>query len=178
MMNIERVVLRFQQAVEVVNADSPGGNAVHLADDDTLEPLRAEFGDRIPEEITQFFSHIRSVELPGAWKGYTIGPPEWIAEVHRSGRPAYVRQGGKTHEVMIVASNGAGVLYALELPYDGPVWVLPHSTIEDGVYDADTPEALVYRPVGESFGYFVEQIATYALVREDIDLFDPYKLRW
>jgi hypothetical protein len=178
MMNIKRIVQRFQQAVEVVaaNPNGPGTNAVHLAEGDTLAPLRAEFGDdRVPEEITQFFSHIRSVELPGAWNGYTIGPPERIAEVHRSGQPAFVRQGGKTHEVMIVASTGAGVLYALQVPDDGPVWVLPPSEIKDGVYDADTAEALVYRPVGGSFGYFVEQIATYALVQE-IDLFDPYKL--
>lgn len=178
MMNIARIVQRFKQAVEVVTEkpNGPGTNAVHLAEGDTLEPLRTEFGDRVPPEVTQFFSHIRSVELPGAWNGYTIGPPERIAEVHRTGGPAYVRQGGKTHEVMIVASTGAGVLYALQVPNDGPVWVLPPSEIKDGVYDADTAEALVYRPVGESFGYFVEQIATYAIVNE-IDLFDPYKLR-
>ncbi|GAA1707439.1 hypothetical protein GCM10009765_66120 [Fodinicola feengrottensis] len=177
-MNIDRVVSRLQQAARVVveeTAQAGGKNEVTLASGPaTLDGLRAEFQERVPPEVTEFFSAVDEVHLPDLWNGYFIGSPQQIADVHRARRPQFVKHAGKLHDVMIVATTGNGVRYAIPVPEDGPVWVLPPAPIVDGAYQADDAEALVFRVIAPHFGFFVEQIATYAIV-EDGDPFDPYR---
>ncbi|WP_279583030.1 hypothetical protein [Fodinicola feengrottensis] len=107
-------------------AQAGGKNEVTLASGPaTLDGLRAEFQERVPPEVTEFFSAVDEVHLPDLWNGYFIGSPQQIADVHRARRPQFVKHAGKLHDVMIVATTGNGVRYAIPVPEDGPVWVLP-----------------------------------------------------
>jgi hypothetical protein len=178
-MDITNAAEQLEAVTRMVLADfesehgyPPGDNRVVPASGrEDLQALEAEFGDRVPVDIAAFFGAVAAVRLPDLWNGYFIGPTIWITDLHKTGEPRYVRSGGETREVMIVASNGGGVLYAVPVPAGGPVLVLPNGAIEDGVYSADQP----VHAVAADFTGFLERLTTAALTEEACDPFDPYR---
>ncbi|MFI7705827.1 hypothetical protein [Nonomuraea sp. NPDC049480] len=119
----------------VVVAASPGESAA------TLEP---EFGPRVPADVGAFFDVIAQVSLPDFWNGYFLGPPSWIAGLHRAREPQTVKTGAGEQEVLVFGSDGGGTMYAVPLPEGRPVYKLPSGELRDGCYrhplgTADSP---------------------------------------
>jgi hypothetical protein len=167
------VTRRIAGDIESTYSHSPDGNEIVLAHgENELRPLREQLGDRLPARLAAFFGRVAEVRLPDLWNGYFIGPPTWSAGLHEAAEPRFVRTHETTDEVVVIASNGGGVLYAATLPSGGPILVLPNGGIENGVYDAR--DVLGFGPVADGVDEFVRRLAE-AASRGDADPFDPYR---
>jgi hypothetical protein len=131
--------------------------------------------DHVPRKITAFFETITQVSLADLWNGYFIGPPSWSAALHQSAEPRFIRMNGTLQEVLIIASNGGGVLYAAPLPSGEPILVLPNGGIEDGVYDTDQTSG--FGPVAANLDDFLQRLIDAALEDGQADPFDPFNRR-
>jgi hypothetical protein len=152
----------------------PGINEIVPADGDhELGLLERELGDRVPAQIVTFFGKVTQISLEDLWNGYFIGPPSWMAYLHQAEAPRFIRSGDTTHEVVIIASNGGGVLYAAPLPSGEPIFVLPNGGIENGIYDAD--QTNFFGPVAADLDEFLQRLINSALQEESGDPFDPYR---
>ncbi|CAM3954083.1 SMI1/KNR4 family protein [Kibdelosporangium persicum] len=163
-MDLANLETRFRAIARAVVANAqwpPGTNEVVKSAG--IGEVTARFGGRLPAEVAGFFSVIGEVSLPDLWNGYFIGPLGWSADLYRDSSPREVRGHG---EVVVVASNGGGTLYAI--PNTGEVLALPPGGIDDGVYTGPA------REVAESFGEFLERL-TLAATSGERDPFDPYK---
>ncbi|GAA4576459.1 SMI1/KNR4 family protein [Planotetraspora kaengkrachanensis] len=179
-MDVDSVIKQLHDVVRVLLTDfeirygyPPDTNALVPADgDEELRALSQQLGAPLPADISAFFGAVEEASLPDLWNGYFIGPPSWIAELHRSREPRFIRHGTTTHEVMIIASCGGGVLYAVPLPDGRPILALPNSAIQNGVYDADVAG---FGPVAANLDEFMRTLITAALAEDSIDPFDPYQ---
>lgn len=163
-------VARIAEQLRAV-ADQVSGSVTPAAADG-LSALTGEVGS-VPDEVTEFFTEVGEVKLANLWNGYFVGPPSWSASLYQAGEPRAFRKDGQETEIVVVASNGGGVLYAVPVS-GGEVYVLPPSGIDNGVYDADSFMARTFRPVAGSFGEFLDRLAGAALAGEP-DPFDPYR---
>lgn len=160
---------------ESTHGHPPGTNEVVLADGDhELRLLERELDGRVPAQIAAFFRQVTQVSLVDLWNGYFIGPPSWAAGLHEAAEPRFVRSRDTTHEVIVIASNGGGVLYAAPLPSGGPILVLPNGAIENGTYDAREPMGDGFGPVAADIGEFLQRLIDSALAKDSADPFDPY----
>lgn len=151
----------------------PGVNIVLPAvDTSDLGVLERELSRRVPEDARAFFRTVAEVRWPDLWSGYTIGPASWSARLHQDGTPRAVRAGAEDIEVVVLAANGAGVLYGVPVDEGGPLLVLPPATIEAGVYLTDSPGAEGFGAAADSFAAFVDRLTEAALAGEP-DPFDP-----
>ncbi|MFG1942278.1 hypothetical protein [Nonomuraea sp. NPDC048826] len=117
------------------------------------EALVTAFGGRVPADVLDFFATVGEVSLPDFWNGYFIGPPEWIASVHRDRAPATIRRGSGTTEIMVFGSDGGGTLFAVPVPDGRPVYRLPPGEIAGGCHAG--PET-----VAGTFAGFLESLVT------------------
>lgn len=88
------------------------------------------------------------------------------------GSPRFIRTGDTIQEVLIIASNGGGVLYAAPLPAAEPILVLPNGGIEDSVYD--TGQTSAFGPVAANLDEFLQRLIDSALRDGEPDPFDPF----
>ncbi|GII27570.1 hypothetical protein [Planotetraspora mira] len=172
-MDVDHIIEQLDTVVRALLADfeskygyPPGTNATVLSDgDEELRVLSQQLGAPLPSDISAFFSAIAEVSLPDLWNGYFI-------ELHSSQDPRFIRHGATIQEVMIVASNGGGVLYAAPLPDGRPILALPNSAIQNGIYDADVTG---FGPVAANLDEFMRTLIAAALAEDSIDPFDPYQ---
>ncbi|GAA1293978.1 hypothetical protein Psi02_42300 [Planotetraspora silvatica] len=179
-MDVDHIIEQLDNVVRALLADfeskygyPPGTNTTVLADgDEELRALSQELGAPLPADISAFFGAIAEVSLPDLWNGYFIGPPNWIAELHNSREPRFIRHGTTTQEVMIIAANGGGMLYAAPLPDGRPILALPNSAIQNGIYDADVAG---FGLVAANLDEFMRTLITAGLAEDSTDPFDPYQ---
>ncbi|MCE7010769.1 SMI1/KNR4 family protein [Kibdelosporangium philippinense] len=161
-MHLARIEEQLR-AIAVAVMDSlpypPGENTV--GEPGGIEELVAEFGGDLPADVVEFFSAIGAVSLPDLWNGYFIGPTSWSSTLRRTGELREVLGHG---DVLVVASNGGGTLYAI--PRTGEVLVLPLAGIENGVYLGQA------REVADSLEDFIDGLIN-AATSGEWDPFDP-----
>jgi len=133
---VDALIARYLAGFRERVGYEPGNQQVQLAcEEENSSVLVEEFGDRLPAEVKDFFEVVARLSLPDFWNGYFVGPPSWSVKVHRYREPLMVQLESTPIEVMAVGSDGGGTLYVVPIPEGGPVYQLPPSGIDDGVYE-------------------------------------------
>ena len=150
----------------------PGDQKVQLAcEEENGSLLVEEFGDRLPAEVKDFFDVVAQLSLPDFWNGYFVGPPSWSVTVHRYREPLMVQLGSTRIEVLAIGSDGGGTLYVVPIPEGGPVYQLPPSDIDDGVYEPWVAPPII----ATGFDDFIEKLVSGLRGIVDVQLPGPFR---
>ncbi|NUT31554.1 MAG: SMI1/KNR4 family protein [Hamadaea sp.] len=139
---LQVVVDRHLDGFEAKQGYAPADNHVSPAvQADGVIALRRAFDGRAPESVMRFFGAVEEVSLPDFWNGYFLGPAEWSAGLRSAGEPRAMATADGVVDVLIVGSDGGGSLFAVAVDGTDPVYLLPPSAIEDGVWTPGSAQA-------------------------------------
>jgi hypothetical protein len=155
--SVEASIAALLSDFESLMGYPPGSNYLSApAPPDDVTALSIALDGRMPDSLRRFYTSIGALHLPDFWNALFLNPPSQVLAGRTADEVPRRITGAYDMDVLAVGEDGSGTRFAVGLPDGGPIFRLPLSGTEKGLFE--TEDTWGFRRVADDLPGFLRLV--------------------